>query len=293
MQLNTEHLELIDQLIRLALREDIGDGDHTSLACVQSDVMQKARLLVKEDGILSGVAIAQRVAELVDRDLKFDIKINDGATIHKGDVAFYIEGSARSILTAERLMLNILQRMSGIATNTRRLVDLVKHTGVSLLDTRKTGPGMRVMEKLAVLHGGGKNHRMGLYDMVMIKDNHADYAGGVVQAIQNVKSYLKQNQLNLDIEVESRNLNEVQLILEVRGYSSPQHLGLPLTSETKAFLDRKCKYPGIPLSTFIPEASFQAVNLIEELLQLNPSKRPSATESLSNGFFLDAQVLSN
>jgi nicotinate-nucleotide pyrophosphorylase (carboxylating) len=217
MQLNTEHLELIDQLIRLALREDIGDGDHTSLACVQSDVMQKARLLVKEDGILSGVAIAQRVAELVDRDLKFDIKINDGATIHKGDVAFYIEGSARSILTAERLMLNILQRMSGIATNTHRLVELVKHTGVSLLDTRKTGPGMRVMEKLAVSHGGGKNHRMGLYDMVMIKDNHADYAGGVVQAIRNVKSYLKQNQLNLDIEVESRNLNEVQLILEEGG----------------------------------------------------------------------------
>lgn len=217
MQLNTEHLELIDQLIRLALREDIGDGDHTSLACVQSDVMQKARLRVKEDGILSGVAIAQRVAELVDRDLKFDIKLNDGATIHKGDVAFYIEGSARSILTAERLMLNILQRMSGIATNTHRLVELVKHTGVSLLDTRKTGPGMRVMEKLAVSHGGGKNHRMGLYDMVMIKDNHADYAGGVVQAIQNVKSYLKQNQLNLYIEVESRNLNEVQLILEEGG----------------------------------------------------------------------------
>lgn len=217
MQLNTEHLELIDQLIRLALREDIGDGDHTSLACVQSDVMQKARLRVKEDGILSGVAIAQRVAELVDRDLKFDIKLNDGATIHKGDVAFYIEGSARSILTAERLMLNILQRMSGIATNTHRLVELVKHTGVSLLDTRKTGPGMRVMEKLAVSHGGGKNHRMGLYDMVMIKDNHADYAGGVVQAIQNVKSYLKQNQLNLYIEVESRNLNEVQLILAEGG----------------------------------------------------------------------------
>ena len=217
MQLNTEHLELIDQLIRLALREDIGDGDHTSLACVQSDVIQKARLLVKKDGILSGVAIAQRVAELVDRDLKFDIRLNDGSTIHKGDVAFYIEGSARSILTAERLMLNIMQRMSGIATNTHRLVDLVKHTGVSLLDTRKTGPGMRVIEKLAVSHGGGKNHRMGLYDMVMIKDNHADYAGGVVQAIQNVKSYLKQNQLNLDIEVESRNLNEVQLILEEGG----------------------------------------------------------------------------
>jgi len=217
MQLNTEHLELIDQLIRLALREDIGDGDHTSLACIQSDVMQKARLLVKEDGILSGVSIAQRVADMIDKDLTFDIRLKDGATIQKGDVAFYIEGSARSILTAERLMLNIMQRMSGIATNTHRLVDLVKHTGVSLLDTRKTGPGMRVMEKLAVSHGGGKNHRMGLYDMVMIKDNHADYAGGVVQAIQNVKSYLKQNQLNLDIEVESRNLNEVQLILEEGG----------------------------------------------------------------------------
>ncbi len=217
MQLNTEHQELIDQLIRLALREDIGDGDHTSLACVQSEVMQKARLLVKENGILSGVTIAQRVAEMVDKDLTFDIRLNDGATIQKGDVAFYIEGSARSILTAERLMLNIMQRMSGIATNTHRLVDLVKHTGVSLLDTRKTGPGMRVMEKLAVSHGGGKNHRMGLYDMVMIKDNHADYAGGVVQAIRNVKSYLQSNHLKLDIEVESRNLNEVQLILEEGG----------------------------------------------------------------------------
>ena len=217
MQLNTEHQELIDQLIRLALREDIGDGDHTSLACVQSDLMQKARLLVKENGILSGVTIAQRVAEMVDKDLTFDIRLNDGATIQKGDVAFYIEGSARSILTAERLMLNIMQRMSGIATNTHRLVDLVKHTGVSLLDTRKTGPGMRVMEKLAVSHGGGKNHRMGLYDMVMIKDNHADYAGGVVQAIRNVKSYLQSNHLKLDIEVESRNLNEVQLILEEGG----------------------------------------------------------------------------
>lgn len=217
MQLNTEHQELIDQLIRLALREDIGDGDHTSLACVQADVMQKARLLVKENGILSGVTIAQRVAEMVDKDLTFDIRLNDGATIQKGDVAFYIEGSARSILTAERLMLNIMQRMSGIATNTHRLVDLVKHTGVSLLDTRKTGPGMRVMEKLAVSHGGGKNHRMGLYDMVMIKDNHADYAGGVVQAIRNVKSYLQLHHLNLDIEVESRNLNEVQLILAEGG----------------------------------------------------------------------------
>ena len=217
MQLNTEHQELIDQLIRLALREDIGNGDHTSLACVQSDVIQKARLLVKENGILSGVTIAQRVAEMVDKDLTFDIRLNDGATIQKGDVAFYIEGSARSILTAERLMLNIMQRMSGIATNTHRLVDLVKHTGVSLLDTRKTGPGMRVMEKLAVSHGGGKNHRMGLYDMVMIKDNHADYAGGVVQAIRNVKSYLQLNHLNLDIEVESRNLNEVQLILAEGG----------------------------------------------------------------------------
>ena len=217
MQLNTEHQELIDQLIRLALREDIGDGDHTSLACVQSDVIQKARLLVKENGILSGVTIAQCVAEMVDKDLTFDIRLNDGATIQKGDVAFYIEGSARSILTAERLMLNIMQRMSGIATNTHRLVDLVKHTGVSLLDTRKTGPGMRVMEKLAVSHGGGKNHRMGLYDMVMIKDNHADYAGGVVQAIRNVKSYLQSNHLKLDIEVESRNLNEVQLILAEGG----------------------------------------------------------------------------
>lgn len=217
MQLNTEQQELIDQLIRLALREDIGDGDHTSLACIPSEVQQKARLLVKDTGILSGVTIAQRVAEFVDPKLQFDLKISDGSAISPGDVAFYITGSARSILTAERLMLNILQRMSGIATNTNRLVSMVKHTGVTLLDTRKTGPGMRVMEKLAVFHGGARNHRMGLYDMVMIKDNHTDYAGGVVQAIRNVKSYLSEKNLNLDIEVESRNLEDVKLILQEGG----------------------------------------------------------------------------
>lgn len=217
MQLNSEHHELIDQLIRLALREDIGDGDHTSLACIPSEVQQKARLLVKDSGILSGVSIAKRVAEFVDPQLTFNVKINDGSPVSHGEVAFFVEGSARSILTAERLMLNILQRMSGIATHTNRLVKLVKHTGVELLDTRKTGPGMRVMEKLAVFHGGGKNHRMGLYDMVMIKDNHADYAGGVVQAIRNVKAYLADKNLNLNIEVESRNLEDVKLILEEGG----------------------------------------------------------------------------
>lgn len=217
MQLNTEHHELIDQLIRLALREDIGSGDHTSRACIPSEVQQKARLLVKDNGILSGVSIAKRVAEFVDTQLTFDVKINDGSPVSHGEVAFFVEGSARSILTAERLMLNILQRMSGIATHTNRLVQLVKHTGVELLDTRKTGPGMRVMEKLAVFHGGGKNHRMGLYDMVMIKDNHADYAGGVVQAIRNVKAYLADKNLNLNIEVESRNLEDVKLILEEGG----------------------------------------------------------------------------
>jgi nicotinate-nucleotide pyrophosphorylase (carboxylating) len=217
MQLTTEQQELIDQLIRLALREDIGDGDHTSLACIPSEVQQKARLLVKDTGILSGVTIAQRVAEFVDPKLQFDLKISDGSAISPGDVAFYITGSARSILTAERLMLNIMQRMSGIATNTNRLVSMVKQTGVTLLDTRKTGPGMRVMEKLAVFHGGGKNHRMGLYDMVMIKDNHADYAGGVAQAIRNVKAYLSEKHLNLDIEVESRNLEDVKSILQEGG----------------------------------------------------------------------------
>lgn len=217
MPVSPEQEILIDQLIDLALREDLGDGDHSSLACVPADTHQKAKLLVKDHGILCGVAIAQKIARQVDPRLHFDLKLHDGDRIQTGDIAFYLEGPAQSILSAERLILNCMQRMSGIATQTRRLCDMVAHTQVTLLDTRKTGPGMRVLEKMAVRAGGAQNHRMGLYDMIMIKDNHADYAGGTVQAIQKVKQYLHDKALKLPIEVEARNLDEVKNILAEGG----------------------------------------------------------------------------
>jgi nicotinate-nucleotide pyrophosphorylase (carboxylating) len=210
-------LELIDQLLSLALREDLGDGDHSSLACIPSNTPQKARLLVKEAGIISGIDIARKVAAAVDPSLKMEVRIHDGASIQPGDIAFYLEGPAVSILSAERLMLNIMQRMSGIATHTHRLVKRIEGTHARLLDTRKTGPGMRVLEKRAVLHGGGFNHRMGLYDMIMIKDNHADYAGGVEHAIDRVHAYLKDLGKPLPIEVEARTLDEVQRICSKGG----------------------------------------------------------------------------
>lgn len=210
-------LELIDQLLSLALREDLGDGDHSSLACIPSNTPQKARLLVKEAGIISGIDIAQKVAAAVDPSLKMEVRIYDGTPIQPGDIAFYLEGPAVSILSAERLILNIMQRMSGIATHTHRLVKRIEGTHARLLDTRKTGPGMRVLEKRAVLHGGGFNHRMGLYDMIMIKDNHADYAGGVEHAIDRVHAYLKDLGKPLPIEVEARTLDEVQRICSKGG----------------------------------------------------------------------------
>ena len=205
------------EFIAYIIREDLGDGDHSSLACIPSEAKGKAVLLVKEPGILAGIEVAQMVFEQVDLNLKMKVFIEDGASVLPGDQAFVVEGSVRSILQAERLVLNLMQRMSGIATRTAGIVKLIEGTNTRVLDTRKTTPGLRWFEKEAVRIGGGSNHRFGLYDMIMLKDNHIDYAGGIPQAIQRVKDYLQAKNLNLKIEVEARDLKEVSLILECGG----------------------------------------------------------------------------
>jgi nicotinate-nucleotide pyrophosphorylase (carboxylating) len=217
MPLSTFQLELIDDLLRLALKEDVNDGDHTSLACIPPEIVQKAKLLVKSDGIISGIEIAKLVIKKVDSSLQMEQIIQDGEPIKFGDIAFYIIGNPISILTSERLVLNIMQRMSGIATFTNSLVKKISHTNTKILDTRKTGPGMRVLEKMAVVNGGATNHRLGLYDMIMIKDNHIDFAGGIEKAIDKVHAYLFDKQLNLKIEIEARNLEDVKSIVKKGG----------------------------------------------------------------------------
>ena len=217
MELNAFQLELIDDLLNLALKEDVYSGDHTSLACVPSNLIQKAKLLVKDNGIVSGIDITKLVIQKVDNGLEMQQVLKDGDKVKYGDIAFYILGNPVSILTAERLILNIMQRMSGIATATNLLVQKIHHTNTKILDTRKTAPGMRVLEKMAVLHGGAINHRMGLYDMMMIKDNHIDFAGGIEAAIDKVHAYLLEKQLNLKVEIEARNLDDVKNIMKKGG----------------------------------------------------------------------------
>ncbi len=203
----------MDEFIHAALKEDVGDGDHTSLATIPSDAMGKARLLVKDHGIIAGTGIAHRVFELVDARLDWKLLIAEGSRIQPGDVVFIVEGPSQSITTAERLVLNIMQRMSGIATKTNQMVTLLEGTKCRLLDTRKTTPGFRYFEKLAVKIGGGVNHRFGLYDMIMVKDNHVDYAGGVTPALHQVREYLTRTGKKLKVEVEARNIDEVKEIL--------------------------------------------------------------------------------
>ena len=205
----------IDELIEIAIKEDIGDGDHTSLACIPHNAIGKAHLLVKEDGIIAGIELAEKIFKRIDSNLSFNKLLNDGDSIKKGDLAFIIEGNRQSILQAERLVLNFMQRMSGIATSTAYYVSLVDGLNTKILDTRKTTPGLREVEKWAVKIGGGENHRMGLYDMIMIKDNHIDYAGGIEQAIRTTVDYLKANNKDLKIEIEARDLDELHQILSV------------------------------------------------------------------------------
>lgn len=204
----------IESFIKQALQEDIGQGDFTSLACINSEQQSEARLIVKENGILSGVEIAIKVFEIVDQSLKIKTFIQSGTPIKKGEIVLTVAGKAQSILAAERLVLNIMQRMSGIATFTFQTNQLIAHTKCKLLDTRKTTPGFRYFEKLAVKQGGGLNHRFGLYDMIMLKDNHIDYAGGIQQALEKTFLYQEKNNLHLKVEIETRNISEVKQVIE-------------------------------------------------------------------------------
>lgn len=209
--------ELTDKLIDLSFAEDIGDGDHTTLCCIPEDAMGKSHLLIKEDGILAGVEVAKEVFRRFDPEMQVEVRMQDGARVKKGDVAMIVTGRIRSLLQTERLMLNIMQRMSGIATMTDKYVRRLEGTRTRVLDTRKTTPGMRMLEKQAVKIGGGCNHRIGLFDMILLKDNHVDFAGGISNAINRCHDYLKAKGLDLKIEIEVRNFNELQQVLDCGG----------------------------------------------------------------------------
>lgn len=209
--------ELEDRLIDLAFAEDIGDGDHTTLCCIPEDAMGKSHLLIKEDGILAGVEVAKRVFAKFDPTMQVEVLINDGTPVKKGDIAMVVTAKVRSLLQTERLMLNIMQRMSGIATMTHKYVERLKGTKTHVLDTRKTTPGLRMLEKQAVKIGGGMNHRIGLFDMILLKDNHVDFCGGITNAINRCHQYLKEKGLDLKIEIEVRNFEELAEAMQCGG----------------------------------------------------------------------------
>ena len=230
--------ELIDRLIDLAFAEDIGDGDHTTLSCIPDTAIGKSKLLIKEAGVLAGIEIAKEIFHRFDPEMKVEVFINDGTEVNPGDVAMIVEGRVQSLLQTERLMLNVMQRMSGIATMTRRYVKQLEGTKTRVLDTRKTTPGMRMLEKAAVKIGGGVNHRIGLFDMILLKDNHVDFAGGIDKAIQRAQNYCKEKGKDLKIEIEVRNFDELNQVLAIGG------------------VDR------IMLDNFTPENTRKAVELI-------------------------------
>ena len=209
--------KILREFILKSIEEDLGDGDHTSLACIPSDATGRARLLIKEEGILAGTRVAREIFRTIDRETDFELVVSDGSYVSRGDIAFYVSGRQQSILKSERLVLNMMQRMSGIATSTRQYTDQMKGLKTRILDTRKTTPGMRFLEKEAVRIGGGFNHRMGLYDMIMLKDNHIDYAGGIEEAIRKSVIYLKSNNLELKVEIEARSLDDVKRIIAEGG----------------------------------------------------------------------------
>ena len=239
--------KLIDDLIKLAFAEDIGDGDHTTLCCIPATEMGKSQLIIKEDGVLAGVEMARRVFKAFDPELKMTVFIEDGAEVKKGDIAFVVEGKVQSLLQTERLMLNIMQRMSGIATTTRKYVKQLEGTKTHVLDTRKTTPGMRMIEKEAVRIGGGMNHRIGLFDMILLKDNHVDLAGRISKAINRAHEYLKEKGKNLKIEIEVRNFDELEEALQTGG------------------VDR------IMLDNFTPENTREAVRRVAGRVELESS----------------------
>ena len=242
-----EYIPFVDDLIELAIREDIGDGDHSSLSCIPHDERGRMKLLVKQEGILAGVEVAQRVLKRLDPEVKFEQLLEDGARIKPGDIAFYVEGRLISLLQAERILLNIMQRMSGVATQTAIYVKELEGLKTKVLDTRKTTPGMRVLDKMAVKLGGGENHRIGLFDMVILKDNHIDFAGGILKAIPRVREYLKEKGKNIPIEVEVRSLDDIRDVFAAGG------------------CDR------IMLDNYTPEMTREAVKLIDGRIEIESS----------------------
>ena len=255
--------QLIEELIKLSFAEDIGDGDHTTLCCIPADAVGRQRLIVKEEGILAGVDIAEKVFQAFDPELQMEVYIHDGAHVKPGDVAFVVTGKEQSLLQTERLMLNIMQRMSGIATMTARYVKALEGTGTRVLDTRKTTPGMRILEKMAVKIGGGCNHRIGLFDMILLKDNHVDFAGGIHNAVTRAKQYLQDKGKQLRIEVEVRNFDELQQALDER-------------------VDR------IMFDNFTPADTARAVQLVADYARQHGIERPE-TES-SGGITYDTML---
>ncbi len=239
--------ELTDKLIELAFAEDIGDGDHTTLCSIPETAQGKARLLIKEEGVLAGVEIAKTIFQHFDKNLSVDVFLNDGTYVKPGDVAFIVSGKVQSLLQTERLVLNVMQRMSGIATTTSKYVKLLEGTNTKVLDTRKTTPGMRMLEKQAVKIGGGENHRIGLFDMILLKDNHVDFAGGIENAIRGAQKYLKEKDKQLKIEIEVRNFDELNQALNTRG------------------VDR------IMLDNFTPKQTLEAVKIVNGRVELESS----------------------
>lgn len=239
--------DYLKQYIQLAIKEDVGDGDHTSLACIPNEAVGTMKLLVKQEGIIAGVEIAKQILKTFDPEIEIEEKISDGTNVKFGDIVFYVRGKEQILLQAERLMLNVMQRMSGIATVTRRYVNEVKHTQTKILDTRKTTPNNRFLEKEAVKIGGGQNHRFGLYDMVMIKDNHVDFSGGITKAVANVVNYLVEKGKSLKIEVEVRNFKELDEALSI------------------ADIDR------IMLDNFSVSDTFKAVEIVKSSKELESS----------------------
>lgn len=235
--------EILQHFIAASLREDIGDGDHSTIASISTQAQSTARLLVKDEGILAGVELALNIFDFVDKTLRIDVLMQDGENVKNGNVAFTVSGSSHAILSTERLVLNCMQRMSGIATKTQKFVSLIKGTKAQLLDTRKTTPNFRLLEKWAVLIGGGNNHRIGLYDMIMLKDNHIDMAGGILAAINRTKEYLRATGKKLKIEVETRNLSEVQEVLSAGGIDiiMLDNMDLPTIREAVRLVNGKYK----------------------------------------------------
>lgn len=238
---------MYDAIIKLAFVEDLGDGDHSSLACVPVNAKASAKLIIKDEGVLAGVELAQQIFKYYDPSLEIEVLIQDGEKVQKGDIAFHVHGSSRSLLATERIVLNFMQRMSGIATQTNQIISLVKDYPVKILDTRKTTPGLRLIEKWAVRIGEGHNHRIGLYDMIMLKDNHIDYAGGITQAIQQTHEYLKVNAKKLAVEIEVRNEEELAEVLNIGGVQR------------------------IMLDNFSPERIIEALKIIPDIYETEAS----------------------